>query len=98
MVDGAYYRSAGDTTSNSAIILLTDAFGLSLVNPKVLADRLSEKVGVDVWVPDLFNGVSSTKLLLGCLANLLHIHSKQVGLSLRVRTCKDFGLSVLDRR
>lgn len=56
MVDGAYYRSAANTTSSTAIVLLTDAFGLSLVNPKILADRLAEKVGVDVWVPDLFNG------------------------------------------
>lgn len=56
MVDGAYYCSAANTTTKKAIVLLTDAFGLSLVNPKILADRLAEKVGVDVWVPDLFNG------------------------------------------
>ncbi|EIM86030.1 dienelactone hydrolase endo-1-3,1,4-beta-D-glucanase [Stereum hirsutum FP-91666 SS1] len=56
MVDGAYYCSAANMTTKKAIVLLTDAFGLSLVNPKILADRLAEKVGVDVWVPDLFNG------------------------------------------
>ncbi|THH16643.1 hypothetical protein EW146_g4025 [Bondarzewia mesenterica] len=63
MVGGAYYRSAPASaestaaTPNTAIVLLTDAFGLPLKNSKILADLLSEKVGVDVWVPDLFDGV-----------------------------------------
>ncbi|KAG9043987.1 hypothetical protein FS837_008925 [Tulasnella sp. UAMH 9824] len=39
-----------------AIVLLTDIFGLPLVNCKILADAFNESVGVDVYVPDLFKG------------------------------------------
>lgn len=39
-----------------AIVLLTDIFGLPLVNCKILADAFNERVGVDVYVPDLFQG------------------------------------------
>lgn len=39
-----------------AIVLLTDIFGLPLPNPRIMADQLAEQVGVDVWVPDYFNG------------------------------------------
>ena len=42
-----------------AIVFLTDIFGLPLVNCKIMADGLNEKVGVDVYVPDLFNGERS---------------------------------------
>ena len=61
MIGTAYYRSAptspsGTDTSKRAIILLTDIFGLAIKNPRIIADLLSEKVGVDVWVPDIFNG------------------------------------------
>ena len=66
-MDGAYYRSATNTTSSSAVVLLTDAFGHSLINPKILADRLAERVGVDVWVPDLFSGTLPMKRLLDSL-------------------------------
>ncbi|TFY74120.1 hypothetical protein EWM64_g9892 [Hericium alpestre] len=60
MVNEAYYSpapgKADDTPSPNAIILLTDIFGLPLNNCKILADLLASKVGVDVWVPDLFDG------------------------------------------
>ena len=39
-----------------AIVVLTDIFGLPLQNCKIIADALSERVGCDVWVPDLFEG------------------------------------------
>ncbi|KAI0304477.1 dienelactone hydrolase endo-1,3,1,4-beta-D-glucanase [Multifurca ochricompacta] len=39
-----------------AIVLLTDIFGLPLPNPRIVADHLAEHIGVDVWVPDFFNG------------------------------------------
>ncbi|KAH9997952.1 dienelactone hydrolase endo-1,3,1,4-beta-D-glucanase [Russula vinacea] len=44
------------TQRTKAIVLLTDVFGLPLPNPRIVADHLAEHVGVDVWVPDYFNG------------------------------------------
>jgi len=44
------------TQRRKAICLLTDIFGSSLPNPKIVADYLAEHVGVDVWVPDFFLG------------------------------------------
>jgi dienelactone hydrolase len=46
------------TDRSKAIVLLTDIFGLPLPNPRIVADHLAENVGVDVWVPDFFNGAS----------------------------------------
>ena len=40
--------------STHAIVLLTDIFGLNLVNSKIMADRFSQELGCDVWVPNLF--------------------------------------------
>ena len=40
--------------STHAIVLLTDIFGLKLVNSKIMADRFSQELGCDVWVPNLF--------------------------------------------
>ncbi|GLB42236.1 putative dienelactone hydrolase family protein [Lyophyllum shimeji] len=54
---GAYFASPpSEGPSRSAIILLTDVFGLPLKNCKIIADRLAKEVGCDVWVPDLFAG------------------------------------------
>jgi carboxymethylenebutenolidase len=50
-------RPGEESTSHGpAIVLFTDAFGLPLVNSKILADNLCQKLGCDVWVPDIFNG------------------------------------------
>ncbi|KAH9179171.1 dienelactone hydrolase endo-1-3,1,4-beta-D-glucanase [Lactarius sanguifluus] len=58
MVGPDYFTPArGDSTQpTKAIILLTDIFGLALSNPRIVADHLAEHVGVDVWIPDFFNG------------------------------------------
>lgn len=56
MVDGAYLSEGGNKTR--AILLLTDIFGLPLVNCKIMADRFSKELDCDVWVPDLFGGAS----------------------------------------
>jgi dienelactone hydrolase len=58
MVGQDYFTAAPNdaTQRTKAIILLTDIFGLPLPNPRIVADQLAEQVGVDVWVPDLFNG------------------------------------------
>ncbi|KAF8478074.1 dienelactone hydrolase endo-1-3,1,4-beta-D-glucanase [Russula ochroleuca] len=58
MVGQDYFTAAPNdaTQRTKAIVLLTDIFGLPLPNPRIVADHLAEHVGVDVWVPDLFNG------------------------------------------
>ncbi|KAI0004577.1 dienelactone hydrolase endo-1-3,1,4-beta-D-glucanase [Russula compacta] len=58
MVGPDYFTPApSDATQRTkAIVLLTDIFGLPLPNPRIVADHLAEHVGVDVWVPDFFNG------------------------------------------
>ncbi|KAL0960846.1 hypothetical protein HGRIS_005863 [Hohenbuehelia grisea] len=57
-INGAYFTPApGEATTKRAIIFLTDAFGLPLVNSKLLADMFAERLACDVWVPDLFDGV-----------------------------------------
>ncbi|THH08892.1 hypothetical protein EW145_g2391 [Phellinidium pouzarii] len=72
MQDGAYFASGAD--ANRAIVLLTDAFGLDLVNSKILADQLADTVGCDVWVPDQFGGYPLLKV-----EELDHIMPKRPG-------------------
>jgi carboxymethylenebutenolidase len=57
----AYFAPAPGTngegkTGGKAIILLTDIFGFSIQNPKILADHFAQELDCDVWVPDQFNG------------------------------------------
>jgi carboxymethylenebutenolidase len=61
-----YFTAAPNdaTQRTKAIVLLTDIFGLPLPNPRIVADHLAEQVGVDVWVPDYFNGASLITLTL----------------------------------
>lgn len=56
MIDGAYFHEGPN--KKIAVILLTDIFGLPLVNNKLLADRFSKELQCDVWAPHYFNGVS----------------------------------------
>jgi len=58
MIGPDYFTPAPNDAERQAkaIILLTDIFGLPLPNPRIVADHLAEHVGVDVWVPDFFNG------------------------------------------
>ncbi|KAI0317783.1 dienelactone hydrolase endo-1-3,1,4-beta-D-glucanase [Amylostereum chailletii] len=61
IIDDAYYSPApsspgSDAPSKSAMILLMDAFGFDLDNPKIMADTFAQKLGMDVWVPDIFDG------------------------------------------
>ena len=66
MQDAAYFTpgpaasgsEAAPSDDKKAIVLLTDIFGLPLVNCKIVADRLAERVGCDVWIPDQFGGES----------------------------------------
>jgi carboxymethylenebutenolidase len=72
MVGLDYFAAApNDATERAkAIVLLTDIFGLRLPNPRIIADQLAEQVGVDVWVPDFFNGaflITSVDAIFGAL-------------------------------
>ncbi|KAG6333003.1 hypothetical protein ID866_6094, partial [Astraeus odoratus] len=40
--------------SSSSVVVLSDAFGLPLVNTKLIADQLAKNLACDVWAPDLF--------------------------------------------
>ena len=60
MVNDAYFHAGPEGAPTRAIVLLTDIFGLPLKNSKLIADELSQKVGCDVWVPDLFAGALPT--------------------------------------
>ncbi|KAH8998643.1 dienelactone hydrolase endo-1-3,1,4-beta-D-glucanase [Lactarius akahatsu] len=64
MVGPDYFTPArGDSTQpTKAIVLLTDIFGLALSNPRIVADHLAEHIGVDVWIPDFFNGKPPLKV------------------------------------
>jgi hypothetical protein len=62
-VSGAYFApasgqtpSATTTDDKKCIILLTDAFGLPIKNNAILADKIAARMGLDVWVPDIFDG------------------------------------------
>lgn len=62
--DGSYLAAAPEgSDSKRAVVLLTDAFGLALDNPKIMADYFSEQLQCDVWVPDIFKGKSPCPLL-----------------------------------
>ncbi|KAF8632410.1 hypothetical protein AX17_004851 [Amanita inopinata Kibby_2008] len=53
----AYFSPAPNgSPSKRAVLLLTDVFGLSLKNPKIIADHLAKRLECDVWIPDYFNG------------------------------------------
>jgi len=54
--EGPAYFKAAPSPSKRAVIVLTDIFGLKIPNPKLLADKYSEVLKCDVWVPDLFEG------------------------------------------
>lgn len=54
--DGAYFAPGPEGNTKRAIIFLTDAFGLPLVNSKIMADYFAKTLECDIWVPDLFAG------------------------------------------
>ncbi|KAF2806519.1 uncharacterized protein BDZ99DRAFT_510783 [Mytilinidion resinicola] len=56
--------SASPSTSQSTIIYLTDAFGLSLINNKLLADAYATRTGLRVLAPALIPGGPAPLALL----------------------------------
>jgi hypothetical protein len=55
------------TNSKKCLVLLTDAFGIPLVNNRLLADEMSRRCEMDVYVPDIFNGFYHAALFIYCL-------------------------------
>lgn len=52
-----YVASAPSTSaSTSAVLFITDAFGLDLVNNKLLADKYAAQTGFKVVMPDIIPG------------------------------------------
>jgi len=56
MIGDTYFHESSSKTTTRAVVLLTDVFGLPLVNCKLMADEISKKLDCDVWIPDLFAG------------------------------------------
>ncbi|KAG8903313.1 hypothetical protein FRB99_003445 [Tulasnella sp. 403] len=57
----AYFAAARSSDGSSqagkpAVVILTDIYGLPINNPKINADAFRDKLGVDVYVPDMFEG------------------------------------------
>lgn len=72
--NGAYLAKGSDqeAAKDKAVVVLTDIFGLAISNPKIIADSIAERTGFDVWVPDLFDGMLSTRTRspdVGCSLN-----------------------------
>ncbi|OJA14739.1 hypothetical protein AZE42_03191 [Rhizopogon vesiculosus] len=55
-IHGVKAYLASGAHQSRAIILLSDVFGLPLVNSHLLADKFSKELSCDVWIPDLFDG------------------------------------------
>ncbi|KAG8976199.1 hypothetical protein FRC05_004448 [Tulasnella sp. 425] len=55
-----YFRKSASSTesepSKKAIVLFTDAFGLTMPNIQLIGDSLGQSLDVDVYVPDMFEG------------------------------------------
>ncbi|KZO96042.1 dienelactone hydrolase endo-1,3,1,4-beta-D-glucanase [Calocera viscosa TUFC12733] len=49
-------ESRAHVADKHAVVLFTDVFGLALGNPKIIADAFASELGLDVYVPDMFNG------------------------------------------
>ncbi|KAI6115804.1 Alpha/Beta hydrolase protein [Pisolithus croceorrhizus] len=45
-----------ESNGSVGVVLLSDAFGIPLVNTKLIADKLANELQCDVWIPDLFDG------------------------------------------
>lgn len=67
-----YVATAPSTsTSESAILFLTDAFGLELVNNKLLADKYAAQTGFKVIMPDIIPGGPAPISLMNSMQDIL---------------------------
>ncbi|KAN0087704.1 Dienelactone hydrolase [Tylopilus felleus] len=56
-VDAYFVTGASEQQPKTfGVVILTDAFGLEMVNSKLIADRIANELACNVWVPDLFDG------------------------------------------
>jgi hypothetical protein len=62
--------SETSTPAKKAVLLFTDAFGLGVSNPKLIADELASQLQCDVWVPDYFLGAHRGWLYLSGLTHI----------------------------
>lgn len=60
----AGYAGNDQTRTDVAVIYLADAFGLGLVNSKIISDRLSGALGCTVYAPDILEGESFRVVLV----------------------------------
>ncbi|KAG9016800.1 hypothetical protein FRB90_002133 [Tulasnella sp. 427] len=55
-----YFRRSSSSTEGEpckkAVVLFTDAFGLTIPNTQIIGDSLGQSLDVDIYVPDLFEG------------------------------------------
>jgi dienelactone hydrolase len=59
-----------NTTPESTILFLTDAFGLKLINSKLLADHYAAETGCKVLMPDILPGGGASPAYIGKIAVL----------------------------
>jgi dienelactone hydrolase len=57
-VAGVTTYVAKGSSDKGAIVIATDIFGLGIVNPRIVADKLAADSGLSVYVPDIFPGGS----------------------------------------
>jgi carboxymethylenebutenolidase len=59
---GSAYLHPAPTGSSTkrAVVVLTDIFGLNLVNNKLITDEYSKRLECDVWCPDIFEGARTS--------------------------------------
>jgi dienelactone hydrolase len=60
-----------DSTSKSTIFFICDAFGLNLVNNKLLADDFALRTGMRVLVPDIIPGGGISTAVLGFMDGVM---------------------------
>jgi dienelactone hydrolase len=60
-----------DSTSKSAILFLTDAFGLDLINNKLLADKYAAQSSFKVVVPDIIPGGPAPVFVLNTMQEIM---------------------------
>lgn len=66
-----YIAAPTSSSSNSTIVFFTDAFGLGLINNKILADRYARESGHRVVVPDVMPAPPPPPELMGKMEDLL---------------------------
>jgi dienelactone hydrolase len=63
--------SPANSTSKSAILFLTDAFGLDLINNKLLADKYAAQTGFKVVVPDIIPGGPAPIFIMNTMQEIM---------------------------